>query len=421
MYLGLGLCCYKLILDIFAFCALNDIMSSFFLYEYGIHFELYQYFKSWLGTAFLYTIFIFYESKQQQCRISDCMILLFILMFVVPTFTFYGAGLVKELFYNFIVFIVIFIISFYILRSIKINLNVNDKRKYIIFVTISCLNIFLLMYIFVIYGHGEFYNFFSQGLNVYDKRLWFSMISSAFPQVINYLLANLKIVEIIIIIYLLQKKSKWLMLAMFCILYMHFSLAAEKTVLFSGLIVIAVYLLRKHINLFNVVILMCIFGIIGILDTGLWYYGIIKVPWISSLWRRALFEPVYLTQCYYDYFSNLGIHPLDFMEFIKNRGAVAQHISNTYLFSPNGSANNGMLGGAVAEFGYLGIFITPFILAIVVKLFDAVTVGKNPYIFMPLLIYIIFAFVNSMVTTVLLTHGVIMALLMLWCLPDIEI
>ena len=142
MYLGLGLCCYKLILDIFAFCALNDIMSSFFLYEYGIHFELYQYFKSWLGTAFLYTIFIFYESKQQQCRISDCMILLFILMFVVPTFTFYGAGLVKELFYNFIVFIVIFIISFYILRSIKINLNVNDKRKYIIFVTISCLNIF---------------------------------------------------------------------------------------------------------------------------------------------------------------------------------------------------------------------------------------------------------------------------------------
>ena len=56
------------------------------------------------------------------------------------------------------------------------------------------------MYIFVIYGHGEFYNFFSQGLNVYDKRLWFSMISSAFPQVINYLLANLNIVEIIIII-----------------------------------------------------------------------------------------------------------------------------------------------------------------------------------------------------------------------------
>lgn len=30
VYLGLGLCCYKLILDIFAFCALNDIMSSFF-------------------------------------------------------------------------------------------------------------------------------------------------------------------------------------------------------------------------------------------------------------------------------------------------------------------------------------------------------------------------------------------------------
>ena len=27
-------------------------------------------------------------------------------------------------------------------------------------------NIFLLMYIFVIYGHGDFYNFFSQGLNV---------------------------------------------------------------------------------------------------------------------------------------------------------------------------------------------------------------------------------------------------------------
>lgn len=117
------------------------------------------------------------------------------------------------------------------------------------------------------------------------------------------------------------------------------------------LISIVVYLLRKHINFFNVVILMCIFGIIGILDTGLWCYGIIKVPWISSLWRRALFEPVYLTQCYYDYFSNLGIHPLDFMEFTKNRGAVSQHISNVYLFSPNGSANNGMHGGAVQNLG----------------------------------------------------------------------
>ena len=129
VYLGLGLCCYKLILDIFAFCALNDIMSSFFLYEYGIHFELYQYFKSWLGTAFLYTIFIFYESKQQQCRISDCMILLFILMFVVPTFTFYGAGLVKQLFYNFSVFIVIFIISFYILRRPTMKCQANYGKK----------------------------------------------------------------------------------------------------------------------------------------------------------------------------------------------------------------------------------------------------------------------------------------------------
>ncbi len=38
VYLGLGLCCYKLILDIFAFCALNDIMSSFFYMVYTLNY-----------------------------------------------------------------------------------------------------------------------------------------------------------------------------------------------------------------------------------------------------------------------------------------------------------------------------------------------------------------------------------------------
>lgn len=420
MYLGGGFILYKLLLDIFAIFALNRIMHEFFLYGYGIYFEEKRYAISWLVAIFIFGVYILYEIRQKsKDKFSDFMLLLFMLMFVIPTITLYGAGgIATGCMVLFCLFLLLFIIQFlFINKKIKSFYAPQIKCGNYLFFLVSCISFLTIAYIFVVYNNCEFCNIFRDGLYVYEKRMRFNSLANDFPLSIKYIISNINVIEIVLITYLLQTKKK--VFSFFCLLllYMHFSLAGEKTVLFSALVVAVIFFVKRYINLLNVTAFMCVIGVLALIDVAIWCNDITAVPWIGTLWRRVLFEPVHLTQCYYEYFLNSGIAPFDFMGFWNNRASVARYISNEYLFSPNGSANNGMLGGAIVEFGYLGICIMPLLLAFIIKVFDWVSVGIKASNLLPLNILITFGFINSMITTMLLTHGVIVAFCMLLCMP----
>lgn len=99
---------------------------------------------------------------------------------------------------------------------------------------------------------------------------------------------------------------------------------------------------------------------------------------------------------------------------------LANQISYIFLNSPSGFANNGLLGDAYSNAGYIGLFFVSTLLALICKLYDFALCGMNKIHYIGVSIYIAFGLLNSVLTTVMITHGGLIGILLLYCLPRNE-
>jgi hypothetical protein len=83
-------------------------------------------------------------------------------------------------------------------------------------------------------------------------------------------------------------------------------------------------------------------------------------------------------------------------------------------------ANTGIVADAYMNFGFLGIFLWSVLLAILLKIADAVTESRNIKIVWPILLMTFYVMVDGAPLTTLLTHGLILALLLCYFTPMLQ-
>ena len=142
----------------------------------------------------------------------------------------------------------------------------------------------------------------------------------------------------------------------------------------------------------------------------------------ALLVRRLFFQPAEMHFWYYDFFSRPG-HPFVMLsnsvlsclsDYPYSRPVVSM-ISWEYPRLEEG-ANVGWLADAYAQFGFAGMIGFSMLLALLLKVVDAVSARVPMQIACGAVAVPAFSLVNSGLLTSMLTHGLLVAILSLWVL-----
>ncbi|MFC1998992.1 hypothetical protein ACFLVR_05080 [Chloroflexota bacterium] len=161
-------------------------------------------------------------------------------------------------------------------------------------------------------------------------------------------------------------------------------------------------------------------GIVLISTLSYWLTGNL---WLSSLFtRRTILLPAQLSFYYYDFFSNNELVYLShsifrgFLEYPYELNP-AHLIAQTYFNLPEMGANNGITADAYMNFGLAGLAIWAVLLASILKLLDACSKRVEFKIGVAAIVMPAIVLTNSALLTSLLTHGILLALLIIYLLP----
>lgn len=414
-------CIYKLLLDFFCFFILGTIS-----YDFVIVYNDEKYVFSWCIYSALCLLVSYWLKSEEEFKISQQIILSLFMFSTVPFIVLFSSESINIdcLLTNLFFIVVFMLIYFAISKSILLigdRLSLVQQRKLPIssrenvFKIVVVLSVSSVIFTFFYYMGGSL---FLDGFNVYNQRALFAQAN--IPVILRYILGFSNIVELVLLIWLFDRKQYLFAGIMLCVSYIHFSLGGEKTVLFSIVLGVVLFFARKILTKNSFILFFCIVIFGGILTGVLWQFGVIEVPWLASFVRRMFFVPSLLNQYYLDYFST---HQFSFWGLNRDYSiglGIANRLSDMYLNSPNGFANNGLLGDAYSNAGYIGCIYSAIFLSIAVKLFDLVSDGIDTVHYIGVSVYIAFSLLNTICTTVMVTHGGFVAILLLYCLPRDE-
>lgn len=147
-----------------------------------------------------------------------------------------------------------------------------------------------------------------------------------------------------------------------------------------------------------------------------------SVTLIEGLVKRTTATPGLLTAYYYDFFSwhpkaHLG-HSI-FKSFVDYPYALQPPYLIGYLYFHDArmDANANVWADAYANFGYPGIVCFTLLLAVVLWLYDSMAVGRDLQVAALVIALPAFALANTSLLTTLLSHGMALALLLVYLMP----
>lgn len=292
--------------------------------------------------------------------------------------------------------------------------NKNDIGKERAFL----LSVLVFVILIISYVSGRYGSFrLSQSLfDIYEIR---EMAQNAgVSRLGNYLFGWTQVLlPLLISLYLKKKQFFFVALCMFFSI-LSFGFDGSKTAFFLVYLSFLINLLpNMHLIFLNVTfITFLIMGIVlGLLETV--YFDTFYI--ISYFVRRSLCVPERLRSNYFDFFTH---HTPDYFKssFLRYFGFKSEYeniprlISAVYSNGSQANANNGLISDAITNLGYIGILIMPIILAIVLRILDCVTEKMYYTIYLSLGIGIAFNLSNSFFFTVMLSHGLIILLYVLY-------
>jgi hypothetical protein len=165
-------------------------------------------------------------------------------------------------------------------------------------------------------------------------------------------------------------------------------------------------------------------AVIGVIGIALLLYAWLAEPLIPVLLvDRVIMVPAEVHYWYYDFFGVHGEPLLQLSQSLLGAFAsahyttpIAEVIGWKYLGSA-ASANVGLFADAFANFGFAGCAVYALLFALVLKVVDAAGRNTDPRVAAALLGMPSFQLVNSSLLTTLLTHGLALAVVVLWVIP----
>ncbi|MEH7469748.1 hypothetical protein V7195_24820, partial [Priestia megaterium] len=308
-------------------------------------------------------------------------------------------------------FLMFFFYKFFPLVTVK-RIS-NDKLTSLVLNVI--ISIFFLTVIYISWRYTGFrvtFNLF----NVYDLRS--EALAFQLPAVIDYIYSASRAINPVLLIYFLVMKKYHSAAFVFVIQIFSFSINGSKTVMFTTIIAILIYIFYKSKYKKAFVWFLAILCSISILENVV-YKGIFI---LAFLIRRVLFLPNLLNSYYFDFFE---ANPPDYLSqsFLRHFGLESNYISidnmigMIYFNQPDMGANNGLISDAMANFGELGVLLYPLLIVITLRFMDLSTKGLDQRVFVISAVTISFIFISSFYFTILFTHGLFALVIVLFLLP----
>ena len=194
-----------------------------------------------------------------------------------------------------------------------------------------------------------------------------------------------------------------------------FAVVGSKSILFSTIFMVVIYLLMTRFRRnFGVGLISLLVGVVLLSAAADAKSGGIFLSSITT--RRTLIDPGLLTGFYYEYYTEtphvgLGYH---FGGAGENAAAPSYEIGRVYFGNEHIDANANLWAEGFADFGVPGIFGFTLILATLMWLYDSVATRNRPEFAVLLITMQAFAFSNSAPLTVAITHGGVAMTALLW-------
>lgn len=348
-------------------------------------------------------------------KLSTVIVWLLILMSYIPVLTIFAMKDESRIFtYAITAF---WIAVFHLLRLPDISLPSLKHKKLVSYLILACLSVIAFLINYVYFGFSINTNLIDL-TKVYGVRVKYGEANAPLAgYFFNWQAFILN--PILCAIFVLRKRCLWAALIVVFQLYL-FSTTGHKTYLFTIPLALALMWASGHKNpLAYIAIGFTVLTLLGMLSYLL--MGDVIIP--SLFPRRVLFIPALTYFLYYDFFSEHDLLYLStqriFRLFLDYPYDVSTPhlIGGVYYNQPKMGVNTGIVGDAYMNFGFLGLILWSVLLAAVLKLADSCSKGRDIRIGIVAIAAPIVALTNSALLTSLVSHGLLLAFMLLYLMP----
>jgi hypothetical protein len=324
----------------------------------------------------------------------------------------------KLLMFN-IVLLVVFYILGYVQRFPLLRITTIEMPRSIFWIGVYLSS--LLLYSLVGYTFG--FSFKLIGLSeVYDVRGDYRETLASASALVAYGIAwQANVINPLLISQGLVSKNLFNLLFGIFGQLLIFSITGFKSVLFSSLFIMAIlFALKNRGKIFG---LLTIAGTVGLVFITSVIALFLHDGYLSSLLvRRLIITPGLLTGYYYDFFSNHSKAMLGhsvFKSIIDYPYSLDPPflIGQVYFNSAAKSANANLWADSFANFGFIGIILFTLLLGTILWLYDSLTVSIDYRVACLMLGIPAISLSNSALLTSMLTHGIMLAILLVYLMP----
>ena len=398
---------YKVMLDVSYFYLISPIWS-YAKFELNLN-------SIKLAESYFLLFVVFLLMPKSSKKLSDVFVWLLILFSYIPMLTLFALKDETRIFMYAVTGF--WLLVFFLLQMSWVSLPLFKQSALLRFSLFALLSIIVYLMIYKYLG----FSFTIDIRKVYEIRSQFS--ETAIP-LAGYLFTWLAYIVNPLFFAFFCVKRKWIFVVLIVFLeFLLFSQTGNKTFLFAlpFMLILIWIITRKNPLAYTAIVLS------GGIVLGIFSYWVIDDIWISSLFtRRSLFVPAQLSFFYNDFFSKNECVFLSHSIF-SSFSDYPYHlvppnlIGDIYLGDPGCSANTGIVGDAYMNFGYAGLFLWAVLFAVIVKLLDTFTSGKDIRIAIGGIAMPVITLMNSALLTNLLTHGLLLSLLLLYLLPENDV
>jgi oligosaccharide repeat unit polymerase len=403
----LGIVLYKVVLDLAYYFIISRVWSYA---QFTLEINSLK-----LVESYLLLVIIFILMPKSREKLSNIMVWLLILLSYIPMLTIF-AFMDEARVYMYAV-TGFWLIVFLLLHMPTVYFAPLRQSKIIRYSLFICLGVVVLLLIYEYLG----LSFNLDLTKVYDIRREY--VAAEIPM-IGYLVGVLaKIVNPTFFVLFLVKK-KWVPAVLIIIFQLLlFSATGNRSYLFTLPIVLVLMWIVTRRNSFVYIGI----GLAAVVFLGMLSYWLINdLNTISLLARRTLLVPAQISFFYYDFFSShelvlLSNSSLGFFIDYPYHLNPPHLIAETYFNQPEMGANTGIWGDAYMNFGLLGLALWGILLAIILKLVDSCSRRVDLRIGVAVIAMVVINLTNSGLLTNILTHGLWLALLLLYLLPKRDV
>ena len=347
--------------------------------------------------SLIFGLNVYVLTRMDREKLIFAVLALFFLILTVPSLIAFTAGPIYET--RILVYHQAFFFALYLLSRIRFKytgLPVLEKRQAIwLFLGIIFLGTIPFL---IVYGpHINLKNLLL--LDVYETRTRMAGLSNAY---FGYTYSPFtKIIIPLIIVFSLEIRDKFMLLAGVFLLVLFYLFGAHKTV-YLGLVVILVFYRWNYFRSVRNLVLYSNLFIILCLVLSFFEYD---YPWILTF-RRIHFLPTLLDTAYFDFFAGNPMYWsesilkgfFDYPYDVKHEILIGQE----YFNRDDVAANNGLISEGFMNFGSIGVAINILIIGVYFTLLNRMHIHPK---YFGLFVLVIFSFLSSSLFTVMLTHG----------------